>query len=168
MATLYSQQLLQTEQAEGHNPLSPNETGKVRRLWFEFNTTDDLNGVTLAEGDVIELVRIPKGYRVHGGKVFFEAMGTDQQADIGLKGDDGSGYISADDSTTADDPDFFTTAPLDVAAAGEAEFGVLQEDNPGYATEKDVVLTATLIDSTSSDPWAADKDFNGYVDIVGF
>jgi hypothetical protein len=139
-----------------------NETGKVRRLWFEFNT-DELTG--LAEFDKIQLVLVPKGARIHGGKAFWEAMGSNEKADFGLMGADGSGYIDAANSV-ADDVDFLTTAQLDVAAAGEGEFGVLQEDNPGYVAEKDLWLIVVPEDSSSTVAWAADKDLKGYVDLV--
>lgn len=166
MSTHYSQQA-NSFISQAHDPLKPNEMhGRKRICWFEFNTTDDLNGTdALAEADVLILAKIPAGARILGGYCTFEAMGTDQQADLGLQAVDGTGYLDVA-GTVADDPDFFTTAPIAVAAAGESDFGVLQEDNFGYVTEKEVYLTATLIDATSSDPWAADKDFQGIVNYV--
>lgn len=163
--TIKSEQMIKRDSVR-HLPLkSTEQDGRVRVAWWNFNTTDDLNGGTLAEGNSIKLVKLIKGSRFLRGRCMFEAMGIDQTADFGLFACDGSGYIDAAESV-ADDPNFFTTAAIAVAAAGEADFGVLQEDNPGYLLEKDCWVTVTLGDITSSDPWAADKDLNGYVEFV--
>lgn len=157
-----SEQLLKVEGLT-YQPLKSNESeGRVRQKYWNFNTTDDLDGATLADGDNIKLVKLLKGTRIMLGKVWFEAMGANMTADIGLEGADGSGYIDADDSV-ADDPNFFTTAAIDVSGAGEADFAALQEDNIGYELTKDCYLTVNTVDSVGSNPWAADKDFDGFV-----
>lgn len=156
MASFNSNQLARTSR------LKQNETGKVRRLYFNGNTAD-YSG--LAELDTIKLRRIPKNARLFGGKLFFEAMGTNQKADIGLKAFDDSGYIDAA-NTVADDPDFLTTTQIDVASAGQGDFGVLRVDNPGYETEKELYLTLTPEDSSSNVAWTTSMTFHGYIDIV--
>lgn len=168
MATLYSQQLLQTEQAQGHNPLDGDEHGQIRALAFEFNTTDDLNGATLADDDTVYLCRIPKGYRVLEGKYGFEAMGANVTADIGLIAADGSGYLSADGSTTADDIDWLVNGD-DVSSAGTGTFVNTFVGSPGakLVSEKDYYLAVKFIDTVGSNAAAADKDFNGVVYISG-
>ena len=115
-----------------------------------------------ADGDNIKLALIPKGARILGGYATFEAMGTNMVADLGLMGADGSGFIDAAGSV-ADDDDFFTTAQIDTSAAGESDFGVLQEDNYGYIAEKDLYLVLTTVDTVGSLAWATDKDFDGQV-----
>jgi len=160
-----SEQMLKRD-AANFQPLKATEMdGRVRSASWNFNTTDDLNAGTLAEAQSLKLVLLIKGTRILRGRCWFEAMGTDQTADLGLFGADGTGYIDAAGSV-ADDPDFFTSAAIAVAAAGEADFAVLQEDNPGYILEKNCWLCVTLDDTSSADPWAADKDFNGFVDYV--
>jgi len=164
MATYYSEQLAKVN-GSSRSPLNKGEgwTDVKSKRWT-LNTADDVTG-TLAEGDHFELVLIPKGARIRGGKILFEAMGTDMTADIGLKGADGSGYIDAA-GTVADDPDFFTSTPLDVSAAGEDTFGDTLGDNYDYQLEKDCYLTVTTDDTGGADAWADDKDFNGYIDFI--
>jgi hypothetical protein len=160
-----SQQMLKRDSSR-HQPLdSVEQDGRVRIAAWNFNTTDDLDGGTLAEAQSIKLVKLIKGTRVLRGRCWFEAMGTDQTADLGLFAADGTGYINAA-GDVADDPDFFTSAAIAVAAVGEADFAVLQEDNPGYILEKDCWLCVTLDDTSSADAWAADKDFDGFVEFV--
>lgn len=163
--TIKSEQMLKRD-ALNYEPLKAIEQdGRKRIAFFNFNTTDDLNGGTLAEGQSIKLVKLLKGSRILRGRAWWEAMGANMKADLGLFACDGSGYIDAA-GTVADDLDFFTTAQLDVAAAGEGDFGVLQEDNPGYVLEKDCWLCVTPDDTAAANAWAADKDFDGYVDFV--
>lgn len=168
MATFKSQQLLQTEEAQGHNPLSPSEHGQIRALNFEFNTTDDLNGGTLADNDTVNLVRIPAGYRIIEGVYGFEAMGANVTADIGLIAADGSGYLSADGTTTADDIDWLVDGD-DVSSAGVGSFVNTFVGSPGakLVAEKDYFLSVKFIDTVGSNAAAADKDFNGVVYIAG-
>ena len=161
MATYNSEQL-KAALAPNYDPKERNRHNPVRRESWTYNTTDDPTA-TVAEGDSVRVALLPKGTRIWGGKIFFEAIGSNQKIDVGLEGADGSGNY---DGTNSDDPDFFTTAQLDVAAAGEAEFGVLQEDNPGYELLKDCYLTLTHDDSVGSTAPDTDKDIDGYVDVV--
>jgi hypothetical protein len=162
MATQYSTQLRTTEQAQSSSPLELSDKGQVRRLYFSLNTSDL---TSVAELDVVRLVRIPAGSRIYGGRVINEAIGANQVVDIGLQGADGTGNIDAA-GAVSDDPDFFTSAQLAVATVGENSFGILQEDNPTYKAEKDLYLTLTFEDTSSNVAPAADKDITGYVDIV--
>jgi len=145
--------------------LDPNDLGARQRVAkFNFNTTDDINAA-LAEGDVVWLVKIPKGAMLYGIQGYHEAMGTDQIAKLGIAGADGSGTY--DSAGTADDIDFFTNDltndGIDVAAVGEFIAGIKQLEGFGYLTTKEVYITMTLFDVTSSDAFAADKDFDGVV-----
>lgn len=162
MATQYSQQQAQLNSQERTFLKPVEQDGRVRIAAWNFNTTDD--ATALAENDVIVLCKIPKGSRILRIRAWWEAMGANQTADIGIMGADGSGTYNT--AGTSDDTDFFTTASLNVAAAGEGDAGVLQEDNPGYITEKDVFITATPIDTSAATAWAADKDFDGFVEYV--
>jgi len=147
--------------------LDKNDLGARFRIGvYKFNTTDNvISPAVLAEADTVELVRIPKGSRIFGIEGYNEAMGTDQIARIGIKGADGSGTF--DCAGTADDPIFFTNDltndGIDVAAVGEYKVGVSQLGNFLYITEKEVIITMTLFDVSSSDPFDADKDFDGVV-----
>lgn len=165
MATYRSQQLELIENQGGGNSTKSIPAQERRQSltvdYFNFNTTDDPTSA-LANNDLIRLVKLEKGTRMLGIRYWFEAMGSDQEADLGLEGADGSGFIDAAGSV-ADDPDFFTTARIDVAAAGEGDAGVLQEDNPGYVLEKDCYLTLTTSRGAGTATWAADKDFDGFV-----
>lgn len=169
MATFNSQQLaLIANQAGGDSTKSiPANERRVRSMkdFFNFNTTDETTSGTLADGDSIRLVKLLKGSKVFGIRFWFEAMGTNMVADFGLEGVDGSGFIDAA-GTVADDVDFFTTAQISVAAIGEADAGVLQEDNPGYVLEKDCYLTLATVDSVGSVAWAANKNLDGYIEYI--
>ena len=160
MATYNSEQLAAFV-APNYGPKERNRADALRRESWTYNTTDDPTGA-IAEFDTIRLKLLPKGTRIWGGKLFFEAIGSNQVVDFGLEGADGDGTY---DGTNSDDPDFITTAQVAVAAAGEAEFGVLQEDNPGYELVKDCYLTMTHEDTASTNAPASDKDIDGYVDI---
>lgn len=157
MATYNSEQLAAFI-APNYGPKERNRASAVNRESWTFNTTDDPTS-TLANGDSVRVALLPKGTRIWGGKVFFEAIGTSAVLDFGLEGANGDGTY---DGSNSDDPNFFTTAQLAVASAGEAEFGVLQEDNPGYELVVDCYLTMTFAGATP----AADKDVDGYVDVV--
>lgn len=137
--------------------------GRVRS--FSFNTTDDLNGHTLADDNVIPLLKLFPGETLLGFAAAWEAMGTGTTADIGLVAIDGSGVI--DEAGTADTADYLLDG-LDVAALGEKVFTQLWAD-PGVGPlkiTKPVYVTVKFIDADGTTPAAADKDFNGYV-LVG-
>lgn len=132
--------------------------GRQRNGRWDFNTTDDLKtGASIAQDDVVEVVRVPQGAIIYGIDYAFEAMGAGATLDIGIKGADLSGEY--DQQATADDPDFFTATPDDVAAAGTGEAGRALTEGWLYKTEKEVLITLTL----SGAIWAADKDLNGLV-----
>ena len=157
MSTQNSEQLVKATAPE-RTALSPNETGgRVRQAYWSFNTTDDINAA-LAENDIIRLVKIPAGARILQGNIQFEAMGTDQTVQMGIQGADGSGTYN--DAGTADSVTFFE-ASIDISSAGESVFAQDATGNRFYVTEKEVYLTAKLVDTSSSDPWDADKDFDG-------
>lgn len=134
----------------------------IARSWT-FNTTDDLDGDTLVEGDTVPLTTLYPGEVLLGVYFASEDMGTDQTVDIGLRAVDGSGVI--DGSGTSDLIDYLIDGNTTVAAGGEVGPTAVWadiDDGP-LKIEKEVYLTATMDDTSSSDPWAADKDFNGYV-----
>jgi hypothetical protein len=166
MATYESQQLKAVNGAGNKKTHSREFEGKLTRNWWEFNTTDEPTA-TIALADSIRAVLLKKGTKIYGGKTFFEAVASAGTVEVqfGLEGADGTGYIDGSAASVADDPNFFTTANLDISAAGEGSFGVLQEDNPGYELLADCWLTFTLIDGGSG-AIATDKDINGYVDVV--
>lgn len=139
--------------AVGHDPIKPNELhGRVRYGRFTFNT-----GLGVTDGENIGLLVLPKGARIVGGRVMWEAMGTSGALDLGLMGNDGSGYINtAGDS--ADDDDKFLVAE-NISSAGQADFANTIALGCGYELEKECLLVATA--ETAN--WAADKDLIGYV-----
>jgi len=72
--TIKSAQMIKRDDV-GHEPLKANEQdGRTRIAYFEFNTTDDLNGGTLAEGNSIKLVKLLKGTRFLRGRAWWEAI----------------------------------------------------------------------------------------------
>ena len=143
--------------AVGHAPIKPNEMyGRMRSTRFTFNT-----GAGVTDGEAIVAAILPKGARVLRIFTAFEDMGGSAAVDVGLFGNDGSGYISADNSTTADDDDLFAAA-LDISSAGEATIADTIAQNYGYELEKECALVLTA----ESDDWAADKDIIGHVEYV--
>jgi len=144
--------------AVGHTPVAPNQMGgRVRMAYFTY-TTPATTGVT--DGQNIGVAVIPKGARILGGKLECEAMGTTAAVDIGLKGNDNTGYIDADDSV-ADDDDLFLAAG-DISSAASLTFADTIARNYGYETEKEVVLVLTA--ETAN--WAAEKDLYGHIEYV--
>lgn len=138
MATHDSKQIQQWE-AVGHAPLKPNELyGRVRIAYGQFQADRDVSGGAAAQNDNVRMVTIPKGARLVGGTVKHGAFGASVTLDIGLRGADLSGYLSADGSTTADDPDGVATN-VDISAAGSfdlfEELGFLY-----FETEKETEL----------------------------
>lgn len=171
MSTQYSEQLNSVNASGTYRTGYSNPAhshGRVRIGAWDFNTTDDIDAA-LAEGDVIRLVKIPPHATIFGGKALFEAMGTDQIAKLGLIAVDGSGYLDKAE-TVADNDKFFTESEtndgIDVSSAGASDFGLTLTDGYRYKTEKECWLVATLDDTSSADPWAADKDFNGHLFYV--
>lgn len=155
-ADLYSIELTQVR-AVGNAPIAPNEMhGRMRMARFTFNT---VLGVT--DGNNIAACIIPKGARILRIFLAWEAMGGTADLDVGLMGNDGSGYISADNSTTADDDDMFAAA-LDIDGAGEDTVAATIAENYGYETEKECLLVLTA----EAGNWAADKDIIGHVEYV--
>jgi len=104
-------------------------------------------GTVYAEDDVVGILKVKKGCRILPGVLFFTALGASITADVGVAAQDGSGYID-EAGTVADDPDFFTSAPIDVSAAGSAAFADTLAENVGYIFEKDVIVTVTLAGGT--------------------
>jgi len=98
------------------------------------------------------------GARILHGRCYFGDFGTSVTLDIGLFGTDGSGYISADNTTNADDEDWLGAA-IDVAtAAGAADFANTAALHMGYVTEKEVYLRAKFEGATPSTPPASSMD----------
>lgn len=166
MADYKSQQQLQVA-PPNYSPLATHESGgRIRCQWWEFNTTDDPT-TTMVENDEVILCVLPKGARVLNIDWACEAGGANQVVDVGIRGNDGSGYYDADDSL-ADDDDFFTVdGPIDIHAAGDPGGAAdTLTNNFGYLTTKEVQVTMKFSDDTSTVAVAADKDINGYVMYV--
>lgn len=161
MATFYSDQLNPVYNSIGQSLVESGDFGTVRCVTATF-TTPASGG---AEFDKVYLAKIPKGARILGGRIVNEAMGSNMVADIGIEGFDGSGYYNAA-NTSADDPDFFTSTQISVASAASALWLVGAADNFGYKTQKDVWVTLTQEDASSTGAWAADKDVTVTVQYV--
>lgn len=146
-----------------NNAISSNGVGARVRSW-EFNTTDQANGDTLAEGDVYPLLKLYPGEYLLGLYFFSEAMGADMTVDFGLVAVDGSGVI--DTAGTADDGDYLIDGNTTTAAGGEvgptSNWNVPESGKP-VKIEKECYLVAVSDDTVGTDAWAADKDLNGYV-----
>jgi len=105
------------------------------------------DGTVFAADDVIGILKIKKDCRILPGILFFGAMGASITADVGVVAQDGTGFIDKA-GTIADDPDYFTDAPIDVSAAGSAAFADTIGENVGVIFEKDVILTVALTGGT--------------------
>lgn len=162
MATHLSQQMNQIAEPN-YTPLKANEWGgRVRIAWFEWdNATDNATpGGTFAQNDYVTLGILPAGARILHGRVYFGDFGTSVTADIGLFATDGTGYITTDGSTTADDEDWLGAA-IDVAtAAGASDFANTAALHMGYVLEKECYLRAKFEGGNPIDTTCV---FNGYV-----
>ena len=145
--------------AEGNGKLKPNEfQGRVRIARFSYIVP--VGGE--ADDNHIALCRLPNGARIMGGVFKTSDMGASSEAvDIGLRGLDGSGYISADDSTDADDDDKFLAAGA-VDDISNLAFAHTVALGYGYELEKDCHLVATV----ETDAWAAAGTVVGHVEYV--
>lgn len=139
MATLYSTQRTNTRATPPvMNPSTVN--AKPKRLFFDW-TAD------AAQNDSIELVVIPKGSRVMGGRVAYSAFGASVTLDIG-NGSTEDYYLSALDVSAAGASDFANT----IALKGVGSDGELSAD---------VTLTAKL---EGANP--ASGSLYGWVDVL--
>lgn len=140
-----------------YQPLKPNELhGRVRIARFSYTTPASV-GVT--DGQNIALCRLPKGARVIGAFMEFEAMGTGADLDLGLMAVDGTGVI--DEDATSDSETFFADG-LDVAAAGNLHTDEILATNYGYELQKECYVVATA--DTAN--WDAEKDLVGHIEYV--
>lgn len=123
--------------------LKPNEWGgRVRRSWWDFTTP--AGGLTV--GDTVNLVTLPRGARVLGGRVGFGDMttgGGTATAEIGYAGA-ASRYAGA----------------LNVDAAGESDFADTAARNFGDELDADRTILATV----GGEDWAAAQSFTGYIE----
>lgn len=113
----------------------PAESDYARRRtsWVAF--TVPAGGLPVS--DTIELLEIPRGVRLLGGKIVFEAMSSAA----------GTANIQLGDGTDADK--YLGTTSVD--AAGEAEFGHTAALNYGEKVADTFRLTATVL----GEAWAA-------------
>jgi len=149
--------LVELDNAVQTSFINPEDSlGRLHVFRGDFNTTDDESG-TLAQDDELRITIIPTGTTLYTGAASFEDMGASATLDLGLAGVDGSGFIDKD-NLVADDPDFFTPTPIDVAAAGNADF-LKDVVTVLFKTEKPLYITGTL----SGAIWAADKDLKVHV-----
>ena len=152
MANLYSVQLQRT-QAQGNqysNGIA--EIGaKIRDAYFERNTTDAVNG-NVANGDTIELVRIPKYARILDGTIAREALGASVTVSLGTKNTDGSGTPAPTSLLVA----------TDFSAAGVTYFPSSYALLFGQVTTAETTVYATI---GGANP-AGNKMINGYVQYL--
>lgn len=97
---------------------------------------------TQASGEDIAVFLLKKGTTLWGGNLYASAtLDNSATLAVGLMGADGSGYITADNSTTADTVNGLKTA----AAQGTTlvTFGTTVALYWGYTLEKDCYLTIT-------------------------
>ena len=95
-----------------------------------------------ASGEDIAVFKLPVGTTIVAGALWASAtLANSATLAVGLMGADGSGYITADNTTTADDVAFFKAA----AAQGTTLVGYALTKALGwnYTLEKDCYLTIT-------------------------
>ena len=159
--TIQSQELLGIGGAT-FTAIPATSRGTIRVFEWHFNTTDDLNGGTMAGlgTDDVPLIEVPKGYGIYGGRVFWDDIGTGT-AHIGIAGADGSGKY---DGTNNDDPDFFASSIAVGTAAGTA---VLPEDIAVAGARPYVTLVPVYITlQQATGTWDADRNVDGYFYIA--
>lgn len=124
----------------GYQVLDRNIEGPVRTITRRWQ-----GDASLAQNDTVDFVELKAGMRFLGGYIVNQDFGASETFDLGLVAVDGSGFISADGSTTADDPDFFTGTALDINSTAKKEFGVTIANNFDYELEKDCYLRGTFL-----------------------
>jgi len=127
---------------------------------YDYNTTDNLAGGTLAQGDILKIGGFKKGDIGTRITLFWEAMGGSATANIGVRGADGDGFYDAAGSN-ADDSTLLSPSAgaIDVSSAGSTEVIL----DPKVATfDKDVDIVVSLGGAI----WAADKDLYGYISSI--
>lgn len=126
-------------------PLNTNELhGRVRVGYFEFTTPT--GGV--AVNDTVALTTLPKGARILGGVLAFEAMSSAG----------GTSQVQLGDGTTADK--YLGTTSVD--AAGKSEFADTVALGFGQELAAETTITATAV----GEAWAAAKKLAGWVRYV--
>lgn len=118
--------------------------GRVRKKWFDFTVPAG----NAAVNDTVELLRIPKGSRILGGKI----------ATDGMSSGAGAASIQLGDGTTA--TKYLGTTSVDTA--GTSEFANTLALNFGEKLASELLLTATVI----TEAWAAGKLLKGYVEYA--
>lgn len=144
MATFYSDQ---RTNALANPPVAidPVYASKVVRL--EWTYTTPASGAP-AVGDYVELVKLPKGARVLGGKVICEALSS------------GAGTAGADIGYSGADTRY--AAALNLDAAAQADFGNTIALNYGDVLADEKVLRAKV----TGEAWAVSKKVYGYVEYM--
>lgn len=151
----YSAELV-TVQPPLYAPLKPNQVGgRVRMAFFTKTFAAEASGTDLA------LCVIPKGARLLNGVFQFSAtLGGTATVSFGLMGKDLSGYITSDNSTTADGVALLMAALASSSTAKQVFLatGVLYF---GYETQKELYLTLTTAAASMST-----QVLTGYIEYV--
>ena len=143
--------------AQGNAPLKPNElNGRVRIARFNFTVPSG----DAADGSNVAVIVLPKGARIMGGVVKGEALGNSSVMDVGLRGNDGSGFINTDNDV-ADDDDFFLAAGA-TNGAFNLTFADTTARNYGYELQKECQLVLTA----DTGAWDPGQDIVGHVEFV--
>lgn len=119
----------------------PDVYGRLARRFFSFTTPT----ATVLLNDTVQLVTVPAGARLLGGKLAWEAMAGTAELELG------------DGSTT----DKYLTSTA-IVAAGEASFGDEIATFFGEALTSELILTAKAVVGA----WAAGKKLYGHVDYL--
>ena len=144
MATHKSDQITNIE-AVPVAPLKANEHyGRQRMSFFTFTVPTG----NAAVNDVVRLCKLPKGARILGGAIAFEAMST------------GAGDASVQLGVTGTATKYLGTTSVD--AAGKATFADTIALNYGEELAAATELIATVI----TEAWAAGKKLYGHVKFV--
>lgn len=126
-------------------PLKPNQQGGRVRIAFFTKTF-----ASEAAGEDVALAVIPKGARLIDGVFHFSAtLGGTATVSFGLMGKDLSGYITADNSTTADSVALLMAA-LASSSTAKQSFLATPTLKYGYETEKECYLTMTTAAASMS------------------
>lgn len=127
---------------------------------LDFNTTDDLAGGTLTQGQIVKIGKLKKNDIGTRLRLAWEAMGASATANIGVRGSDGDGFYDAAgtlaDSSTLLSP---SAGAVDVSSAGSTEI-LLDPKTAKFDKDVDIVV------SLGGAVWAADKDLYGYLSSI--
>lgn len=124
----------------------------------------DITFASQAAGEDVAVFLLKKGSTLYGGNLVADGtLANSAQISVGLMGADGSGYITADNSTTADGVALLKAAATQGTTL--VTFGTTAALYWGYTLEKDCYLTVTTsVGTVATEVLSVFLDYTPYQD----